>query len=105
LHRFFDDKVARVRAFTAGADVPTFTPVPVSYELRLFTPISSSDVVELVKKLPDKQCKSDLLPTWLLKRSVGVLAPFLCRLFNWSLQNGTVPSMFKISNQPTLRRY
>jgi len=41
-----------VRASTAGADLPTFTPVPVDCELRLFTPISSSDVVELVKKLP-----------------------------------------------------
>ena len=95
MHRFFDDKVAGVRASTAGDDLPTFTPVPNGCELRLFTPISSADVVELVKKLPDKQCTSDPLPTWLLKRSAEVLAPFLCRLFNWSLENGTVPLMFK----------
>jgi len=83
LHRFFDDKVAGVRrASTAGADSPTFTTV--GCELRLFTPVSSADVVELMKKLPDKQCTSDPLPTWLLKQSVEVLAPFLCRLFNWS---------------------
>ena len=98
LHRFFDDKVAGVRrASTAGADSPTFTTVPVSCELRLFTPVSSADVVELVKKLPDKQCTSDPLPTWLLKQSVEVLAPFLCRLFNWSLQSGTVPLTFKFA--------
>ena len=78
LHRFFDDKVAGVRASTAGADSPTFTTVPVGCELRLFTPVSSADVVELVKKLPDKQCTSDPLPTWLLKQSVEVLAPFTC---------------------------
>ena len=59
LHRFFDDKVAGVRASTADADLPTFTPVPVGCELRLFTPISSAEVVELVRKLPDKQCTSD----------------------------------------------
>ena len=53
--------------------------------------------MELVKKLPDKQCTSDPLPTWLLKQSVEVLAPFLCRLFNWSLQSGTVPSTFKFA--------
>jgi len=97
LHRFFDDKVAGVRASTDGADSPTFTTVPVGCELRLFTPVSSADAVELVKKLPDKQCTSDPLPTWLLKQSVEVLAPFLCRLFNWSLQSGTVPSTFKFA--------
>ena len=96
LHRFFDDKVAGVRrASTAGADSPTFTTV--GCELRLFTPVSSADVVELMKKLPDKQCTSDPLPTWLLKQFVEVLAPFLCRLFNWSLQSGTVPSTFKFA--------
>ncbi len=95
LHRFFDDKVAGVRASTAGADSPTFTPVPVGCELRLFTPIAPADVVELVRKLPDKQCTSDPIPTWLMKLSVEVLAPFLCRLFNWSLQSGIVPSTFK----------
>jgi len=57
-----NDKVAGVRASTAGADSPTFTTVPVGCELRLFTPVSSADVVELVKKLPDKQCTSDPLP-------------------------------------------
>ena len=53
--------------------------------------------MELVKKLPDTQCTSDPLPTWLLKQSVEVLAPFLCRLFNWSLQSGTVPSTIKFA--------
>ena len=69
LHRCFDDKVAGVRASTDGADSPTFTPVPIGCELRIFTPVSSADVKELVKKLPDKQCASDPLPTWLLKQS------------------------------------
>jgi len=106
LHRFFDDKVAGVRrASTAGADSPTFTTVPVSCELRLFTPVSSADVVELVKKLPDKQCTSDPLPTWLLKQSVELLALFLCRLFNWSLQSGFVSSTFKFANiTPLLKK-
>jgi len=77
--------------------VPTFTTVPVGCELRLFTPVSSADVVELVKKMSDKQCTRDPLPTWLLKQSVEVLAPFLCRLFNWSIQSATVPSTFKFA--------
>ena len=35
----------------------------------------------MVLALPDKQCLSDRLPTWLLKKSDNVLAPFLCWLF------------------------
>ena len=37
LHQFFDDKVAGVRAATAHADEPRFTPVPVGCELRLYS--------------------------------------------------------------------
>ena len=41
------------------------------------------------------QVESDPLPTWLLKKSVIVLAPFLCWLFCWSLEHGVVPSSMK----------
>ena len=49
----------------------------------------------MVLALPDKQCLSDPLPTWLLKKSVNVLAPFLCWLFCRSLEHGVVPSSMK----------
>ena len=37
----------------------------------------------------------DPLPTWLLKKSVDVLAPILCWLFCWSLEHGVVPLSMK----------
>ena len=49
LHQFFDDKVAGVRAATAGAAVPQFTVAPVGSELRLFMPVTQSDVIEMVR--------------------------------------------------------
>jgi hypothetical protein len=45
--------------------------------------------------LPDKQCSLDLMPTRLLKVNVDILAPFLSRLFCWSLRPGAVPSTLK----------
>ena len=63
LHRFFDDKVASVRAATAGAAAPQFTTAPVGCELRLFSPVTIDDVVKMVRALPGKQCSSDPLPT------------------------------------------
>ena len=92
LHGFFDDKVSSFRDATAGAPAPQFTAAPIGCELRFFRPIMPADVIKVVQELPDKQCFLVLLPTWLLKANVSLLAPFLCRLFNWSLQHGTVPS-------------
>ena len=46
---------------------------------RIHTP---ADVVASVKAQPDRRCASDPLPTWLLKKCVGVISPFLCQLFN-----------------------
>jgi len=46
--------------------------------------------------LPDKQCTSDRMPTaGLFKQVVDALEPFLVELFNWSLNEGLVPSVFK----------
>ena len=80
---------------TACADEPRFTPAPNGCELRLFTPVTLTEIIEMVLALPDKQCLSDPLPTWLLKKSVNVLAPFLCWLFCRSLEHGAVPSSMK----------
>ena len=95
LHRFFDDKVAGVGSATAGAAPPDFIAAPAGCELRIFSPVTVDDVVGIVKALPDKQCSSDPMPTRLLKDNIDILAPFLCRLFCWSLENGDVPTTLK----------
>ena len=95
LHRFFDDKVAGVRAATANAAAPQFTPAPVGCELRLFSPVTSDDVIAMVRALPEKQCSSDPQPTRLLKAHVDILSPFLSHLLSWSLQRGVVPANMK----------
>jgi len=56
LHRYFDDKVAGVRAATAGAEPPSFPPCPAGSSFITFRPVSSDDVLELVRTLPDKRC-------------------------------------------------
>ena len=95
LHRFFDDKVAGVRAATADAAPPAFTDAPLGCSLSEFRPLTAADVVAGVRALPGKQCASDPLPTRLLKDNVDVLAPFLVELFNRSMALGVVPSVFK----------
>ena len=95
LHRFFDDKVAGVRAATDDAPPPTFVPVRSGCSFTQFSPVTADVVVAAVKALSDKQCASDPLPTRLLKDNIDLLAPFLVELFNRSLLTGSVPAAFK----------
>jgi len=95
VHKFFDDKVAAVRASTANAPSPTFSTVPLGCALCSFRPLTVVDVVAAVRLLPDKQCMTDPQPTRLLKDNINELAPFLVELFNRSLQHGIVPTPFK----------
>ena len=73
--------VAGVRATTADADPATYTPAPPGCSLSAFQLLTTSDVINAVKLLPDKQCSADPMPTWLLKDCVDDLAPFLCYMF------------------------
>ena len=93
LHRLFDDKIAAVRATTADAPPPVFTPVPSGCSMSVFHAVSITDVA--IHKLPDKQCASDPLPTRLFKDTVELLAPFITTLFNKSLASGMFPTVFK----------
>jgi len=89
----------------ADVDQLTFSSAPVDCVLRVFTPVTEADVVALVQSLPDKQCASNPLPTWLLNSNVEVLAPFLCRLYSWSLEHDIVLSTFKSAYiTPTLKK-
>ena len=95
LHRFFDDKVAGVRAATNDAPPPDYTPVRPGCSLADFRLVTVDDVVSAVRALSDKQCASDALPTRLLKDNIAILAPFLTELFNRSLSTDCVPAAFK----------
>jgi len=47
--------------------------------------LTSDDITEGMRLLPDKQCASDPLLTRVLKDNVDLLVPFLVELFNRSL--------------------
>jgi len=95
VHAFFDAKVDGVRSSTNDAPPPTFTTAPPGHTLTDFLRLSVDDVASAIRRLPDKQCASDPLPTSLLQDNADELAPFLTELFNRSLDQGTVPTIFK----------
>ena len=83
----------------------SFIAVPLGCVLRVFRPLTVSDVVAAVRLQPDKQCSLDPLPTRNLKDNINVLSPFLVELFNRSLTLGVVPAVFKSANvTPLLKK-
>ena len=95
MHAFFDAKVAGVRSSTENAPPPVFTDASLGCSMTDFLTLSVDDVIIAVRRLPDKQCDSDPLPTSMLREYVDMLAPFLVELFNRSLLQGVVPTVFK----------
>jgi len=84
-----------VRAQTADAPPPSFTPAPQDCSLVKFRPLTDEDIITAVRQLLEKQSANDPIPTRLLKDNVEVLAPFLVDLFNRCLLTGWVPASFK----------
>ena len=93
--RFFEDKVDAVRARTADATEPVFSPVPPGLSFAELQPVSVVDVISAIGGLPDKSSPVDPLPVPVLKLVANELAPFLTTLFNRSLAAGHFPDVFK----------
>ena len=57
--------------------------------------VTADDVINAVRRLPDKTFAADPLPTSILKLVIDVIAPFIAELFNRSLVTGQFPRVFK----------
>jgi hypothetical protein len=62
---------------------------------RSFSPLTNDDVINAVRRLPDKSSAADPIPTSVLKQVVDIVAPFIVELFNRSLATGHFPAGFK----------
>jgi hypothetical protein len=69
--RFFEDKVAGIRASTAGASSPTFMDCPAGINMGQFAAVTANDVIKCIHRLSDKTSAADPLPTSWLKRHRG----------------------------------
>ena len=65
--------------------------------LSLFQPATVVEITKIITHLPNKQCDSDPMPTFLLKKCLSVLAPTITKIINLSLSTGEFPSNFKQS--------
>lgn len=93
-HQYMDEKISAIRERTSDAGHAVYS----HYSGPLLTAFSSptqAEVVDTIRSMPNKQCSSDPLPTWLLKASLEVLAPFLTTLLEKSLKSGEFPEAWR----------
>jgi hypothetical protein len=93
--QFFTEKVAKVRKRTSDATPPVFSHVRSGVSLRQFSSLTTDDVINAVRRLPDKSSATDPIPTSVFKQIADLVAPFIVELFNRSLAAGHFPAGFK----------
>ena len=72
--------------------------------LSSFEPATETEITELIKSMPSKQCKLDPVPTWVLKKHLNSLVPVITEIVNQSLMSGVVhPSLKSAVIRPILK--
>jgi len=67
--------------------------------------VTAEDIQKLISSAPNKTCKLDPAPMWLVKDMRGLLSPFILLLFSKSLTAGCFPAVFKEALvQPLLKK-
>ena len=91
----FSDKIKSVRSTTASAPYPDFNDPPCPIKLDAFNVVDVNEVRRLVVQATDKNCSLDPAPTWIVKRYVEDLSPFITTLINASIREDHFPSSQK----------
>ncbi len=94
---FFVNKIENIRSklliyTTAATDTDTVFQGTYLTELR---PCTDVEIRAIIMKTPSKSCELDPLPTWLLKKCVDVLLPYITALVNSSITAGVFPTALK----------
>ena len=67
--------------------------------------MDEDELLKAIQRFPNKQCSSDLLPTWLLKKISRMILPFVKSMLNQSFTAGIVPKSWKSAQlTPVLKK-
>jgi hypothetical protein len=90
---FMEKKVETVRLATAGAPPPEFTRTESSFES--FEVCTPTTVERVIRASASKTCELDPAPSFLVKDFLDVILPFVARMCNTSIQEGSLPASQK----------
>ena len=89
----FAEKVEKIRLKTASAPRPDFSNCNSASRLEGFDLVSVDDIHRLIGSA--RTCRLDPIPTWIIKKYVDDLAPFIIAMVNSSLSTGYFPIRMK----------
>ena len=100
LKDFFDSKVKtiykRIEEDTQLLPPPRPSTCPtVTKQFSSFEPVSAEELSKLIRSLPNKSSKLDVLPMWLFKACLPELMDIVQYIVNTSLENGVFPTALK----------
>jgi hypothetical protein len=93
--QFFLDEIRRIRSSTAAAPPTVIEDRFIAEPPSVFLPATSEEIVTILNRTQAKQCQLDPVPSWLIKRSSGILAPVIARMCNASFQQSALPIQCK----------
>ena len=107
---FFDDKIRKIREKLDNADhncnqkskeERTYIGEP----FKTFRQLSQDEVKKILQNMPNKQCKLDPIPFWLVKDCIDQFLPLITEIINTSLKLGEMPEVLKHAQiKPLLKK-
>ena len=94
-HSYLLKKIETAKISIRPSEAPKFSKCNENLSLNGFDKVKLDKLLYAIQKLPNKQCEHDPLPTWLLKKIVSMVDPFILSIFNLSFATGRVPCQFK----------
>ena len=96
----FNDYFSNV-ATNLDSQIPLTNTSPMSYvnsiqNSMLLFDTSEEEVLDLIRKFPNKGCHLNAIPSFIYKNVATIIAPLLCKLVNISFNEGIFPTILKI---------
>ena len=97
---FFQDKISKIRIeldrrAALAADSQSCQAVNSITSLASLKPVQPSDIIHIFGKSPNKTCGLDPVPTWIIKKLPGTMAPIIADIINRSIALSAVPASLK----------
>ena len=94
---FFVKKIELIKDSISNIQVnpPCSDTAAPAVKLDSFSPLSVEDVCNIISKSSNASCTQDLIPTWLVKSCLDVLAPSITQMINLSIRHAYVPDDWK----------
>ena len=97
---FFQDKISKIRIeldrrAALAADSQSCQAVNSITSLASLKPVQPSDIIKIIGKSPNKTCGLDPVPTWIIQKNSGTVAPIIADIINRSIALSAVPASLK----------